>query len=459
MTASLSKTALQYAPKAPPQKKHIDLSRIKMPQQHPWHKWARHPKVMPYNRLAVLMTAFNIGALYWLTNGGWRIDQLPMETVLNGALVNFTIAILIRQQYVVNALFAIATSMPTHWPLKWRWAMGKVYHFGGIHVGGFFCGTLWYAAFTVFSLLGSYAALPLSIPILASVHLSILTLMIILALPDLRAKYHDQFEFSARFGSWASVLLFWAQTLILSAAAHPVSELPSALATSPQVWALAAVTLSILAPWLRLRKVEVTIHKPSNHAVIADFNYGVTPFAGSSTDLSLNPLFEWHAFANIPLPGREGFQLAISRAGDWTGAFIDNQPRKVWVKGIPTAGVGNIETLFKKVVWIATGSGIGPCLPHLVAQGVPAKLVWATRNPRKTYGDELVNDIKAAHPDALIWDTDTHGKPDLARLAYLAYRDTGAEAVICISNKKVTWNVVYELESRGIPAFGAIWDS
>ena len=47
----------------------------------------------------------------------------------------------------------------------------------------------------------------------------------------------------------------------------------------------------------------------------------------------------------------------------------------------------------------------------------------------------------------------------MVRLAYAAYRDFGAEAVICISNKKLTWQVVHGLESRGIPAYGAIWDS
>ena len=28
-----------------------------------------------------------------------------------------------------------------------------------------------------------------------------------------------------------------------------------------------------------------------------------------------------------------------------------------------------------------------------------------------------------------------------------------------VANKKVTWEVVYGLERRGIPAFGPIWDS
>jgi hypothetical protein len=192
---------------------------------------------------------------------------------------------------------------------------------------------------------------------------------------------------------------------------------------------------------------------------LLSFDYGVTPFAGSSTALSRNPLLEWHSFANVPAPGRSGFRLTISRAGDWTGRFIADQPGHVWVKGIPTAGVGNIDKLFTRVVWVATGSGIGPCLPHLLAETAPARLVWSTRDPRRTYGDALVDEILRVQPDAVVWDTSTEGKPDLVALAYDACRRFDAEAVICISNKPTTWQVVEELESRGIPAYGAIWDS
>jgi hypothetical protein len=192
---------------------------------------------------------------------------------------------------------------------------------------------------------------------------------------------------------------------------------------------------------------------------IVRFDHGVTPFPGSSTTVSRRPLLEWHSFANVPTPGESGFRLTISRAGDWTGSFIDDAPTHVWVKGITTAGVANIETLFRKVVYVATGSGIGPVLPHLLANAVPARLVWAARRPRETYGDTLVDEILARQPDALIWDTATDGKPDMVRLAYAAYRSSGAEAVICISNKRLTWQVVHGLERSGIPAYGAIWDS
>ncbi|MGI9611671.1 MAG: hypothetical protein ACR2QO_02090, partial [Acidimicrobiales bacterium] len=188
-------------------------------------------------------------------------------------------------------------------------------------------------------------------------------------------------------------------------------------------------------------------------------DHGVTPFAGSSTAVSRDPLREWHSFANVPSPGQEGFRLTISRAGDWTGDFIDDLPEKVWVKGIPTAGVGNIDKIFKRVVWVATGSGIGPTLPHLLAQEVPAHLVWSTRSPRATYGDELVDEIEAVQPDAIIWDTVEHGKPDMVKLAYLAYREFDAEAVIVIANQALTRLVIEGMERRGIPAYGAIWDS
>ena len=47
----------------------------------------------------------------------------------------------------------------------------------------------------------------------------------------------------------------------------------------------------------------------------------------------------------------------------------------------------------------------------------------------------------------------------MVQLAYQALKEFDAEAVICISNKKLTWQVVSGMESRGIPAYGAIWDS
>lgn len=433
------------------------------PQQGLLKRLGRHPALMHYNRLIALVLLVNLGVLgFGLTPPGWLDGSISLHTLSNLVLANFSLAILIRQQLVINLLFKLATSAPTHWPLSIRWILGKVYHFGGLHVGGAIAGTLWFVAYVAsltVHLAQGRVGVSLATAATAYGLVLVLVLMVGMALPAFRARHHNQFELSHRLGGWTALILFWTQSLLFINDQRGAAPFGSALLAAPAFWMLLILTISIALPWLRLRRVPVHVESPSSHVALARFNYGVTPFAGSSTTLSRSPLTEWHAFANVPAPGKEGFRLTISRAGDWTGDFIDDMPAHVWVKGIPTAGVGNIDRLFKRVVWVATGSGIGPCLPHLLAQEVPASLVWSTRTPRETYGDALVDEILAVQPDALIWDTNEHGRPDLVKLAYDAYRAFDAEAVICISNKKLTWQVVYGLESRGIPAYGAIWDS
>jgi hypothetical protein len=115
--------------------------------------------------------------------------------------------------------------------------------------------------------------------------------------------------------------------------------------------------------------------------------------------------------------------------------------------------------LYERVVYVVTGSGIGPCLGQILAARVPARLVWSTRTPRATYGDALVDEVERAEPDAVIWDTTERGKPDLLALARQAVRESGAEAVFIVSNKPTTMRLVEGLERDGIPAFGPIWDS
>ncbi|VAW32371.1 FIG01043304: hypothetical protein [hydrothermal vent metagenome] len=434
------------------------------PQQPRLQRIWKHRYLMHYHRLIALVMVVNLVLLgYGLTQWGWfAADGINLMALSNMVIVNIGLAIIIRQQYVINLLFKIATSVPTSWPLRFRQLMGKVYHFGGIHVGGAIVGTLWFGTFAgslIYSWTNGLPGVSQATMIVTIVLLGLLLGMIGMSMPQIRAKYHDQFELVHRFGGWASLLLFWWQTVLFINDQRGAVAFGDALLAAPGFWLLLAVTVSIVLPWLRLKKVAVNIERPSSHVALVRFNHGVTPFAGSATTVSRSPLTEWHSFANVPAPGEDGFRLTISRAGDWTGQLIDEMPSHVWVKGIPTAGVGNIDKLFKKVVWIATGSGIGPTLPHLLAHTAPAHLVWSTRTPRQTYGDALVDEILEAEPTALIWDTNENGRPDLVQLAYDAVQEFDAEAVIVISNKKLTWQVVYGMESRGIPAYGAIWDS
>lgn len=59
----------------------------------------------------------------------------------------------------------------------------------------------------------------------------------------------------------------------------------------------------------------------------------------------------------------------------------------------------------------------------------------------------------------VVTDSRVHGRPDMVKLTYKMVKDFNAEAVVIISNEPLTKKVVYGMMSRGIPAFGAIWDS
>ncbi|MCF5142739.1 hypothetical protein GIW41_25725 [Pseudomonas sp. PA-6-1D] len=416
-----------------------------------WRRWTALPVFSYYNRLVALVLLVN--AVFVLLAVDFA--AITVERLSDMVLINLSLAILIRQHYLINALFWLATRVPVTWPLRVRRSAAKVYHFGGLHSGAALAATAWFIAMVGVQV-ARYLRQPDSVSSawlwLTGVLLGLLLLMVSMAQPWIRSRFHNGFERVHRFAGWSALLLFWALTLLAS------SETSTSLLHSGSFWMLVLLTLSIALPWLRLRKVAVEHTRPSGHAVITRFKH-TTPFAGSSTAISRNPLLEWHSFANIPAPEAAGFRLIISRAGDWTGRFIEDLPSHVWVKGITTAGVANVETLFKSVVYIATGSGIGPVMPHLLAAQVPIQLIWSTRSPRKTYGDELVDEILRAQPGALIWDTDERGKPDLVQLAYGAVQTFGAEAVICIANQALTERVVHEMEARGIPAYGAIWDS
>jgi hypothetical protein len=425
----------------------------------------KHPRLMPYHRLAALALTVNLGwACYGVTVAGWwTAAGADLGTIAVVAQANLVAAVLFRQQYVLNALGWLVTRPPTSWPLRVRWALGKYYHFGGLHVGAAVAGTLWYLALVVSMIRdaaagvgeASHANVILGITIATT-----FTVMVVMALPRLRATRHDRFELTHRFCGWAALVLVWINTMLFLEGDRGDRPFGSALLTTPAVWLVLISAVMAVWPWLLLRRVPITWDRPSSHAIVLRLDHGATPAIGTTRPISRRPLTGWHHFANVPAaPGAAGYRMLVSRAGDWTSALIDEPPTHVWVRGIPTTGVANVRRLFTKVVLVATGSGIGPVLGHLLDTSVPSRLVWVTKNPRRTYGDAFVDEIEAANPDALIWDTGVLGTPDVLRLAGAAYVESGAEAVVCVSNRTVTREVVHGLERCGIPAFGPIWDS
>lgn len=50
-------------------------------------------------------------------------------------------------------------------------------------------------------------------------------------------------------------------------------------------------------------------------------------------------------------------------------------------------------------------------------------------------------------------------RPDMVKETWRLVREMKAEAVVIIGNPAITRKVVYAMETRGVPAFGPIWDS
>jgi hypothetical protein len=223
-------------------------------------------------------------------------------------VVNLAVAVLLRQQHVLNVIFAVAGRGSSRWPLRLRWMVSKIYHIGGLHVGAALAGTVWLCAFTAVAAAaraGRPAAVDLTTFTLAMSLAALMIVIALCALPPVRTRAHNVIELTHRFGGWTSAGLFWALTVHLM---H--TDL-----CSWQIWLLALVTASIFWPWMRLRRVPVTVHRPSPHAAIVHLDYGVTPAHVMAVGVSRSPLREWHTFATVSTPGRSGYRLLISRAG------------------------------------------------------------------------------------------------------------------------------------------------
>ena len=141
----------------------------------------------------------------------------------------------------------------------------------------------------------------------------------------------------------------------------------------------------------------------ANLSTDATPRHAVNTRPGHFTRMSLSPLLEWHSFATIGVPGVPGYSAIISRAGDWTSARIDDPPKELWVRGVPCYGVVHVAPLFRRVVLVATGSGIAPLAPVVYAKEIPIQLLWTAPAVRKTFGDKLVDSLLDANPNAVIY--------------------------------------------------------
>ena len=437
-----------------------------LPKRRNWLlRHARHTFLNVYRRLFSIVFIMNMAGLGGLLarNHRW-LTSPPLSAFATAASANIMVALLIRQDYVVNALFKLCWFVPLSAPLRLRCSLAKIYEYGGVHSGAAVSSVIWFSLLTGY-LTNEFISGRLRDPaVLTFTYILILILLAltITAYPRFRFMSHNTFENIHRWGGWFSLALFWAELVLfahtqLSDTSPPLGII---LIKLPAFWFLLISSLHAIYPWLRFHKLQVQPERLSDHALRLHFNERIPTFVGIR--ISDSPLKEWHSFAAIPSRdgGKSGGSVLISNAGDWTRKTIHNPRTYYYIKGVPVTGVLCMAQIFRKIVIVTTGSGIGPCLG--VMQDIPntrCRVIWSTPSPYATYGSEILGMVRDVDPRAVVWDTRTAGRPDLLRMAWDVYVSEQAEAVFVISNPKLTRKVVYGLSSRGVPAFGPIWDS
>jgi NAD(P)H-flavin reductase len=180
-----------------------------------------------------------------------------------------------------------------------------------------------------------------------------------------------------------------------------------ALVHSAAFWLLLIISFHVIYPWILLRKVPVVkVEHLSDRAVRLYFSpkESIQPLHGVS--ISDSPLHEWHSFAAISdAGGADGGAASciVSKAGDWTERTVNRPADFYYMRGCHMTGTLYMAKVFTRVVIMATGSGVGPCLALFGhAPKTKIRLLWFASSPRNTFGENIISRVLKQDPQAVI---------------------------------------------------------
>jgi len=386
---------------------------------------------------------------------------------------NILVAILVRNELILHLLYRLAVWTSVKIVYGKYYLNSGVHYIGGVHASCATWGFLWVIV-DVFQQLGNPSdplsmateSDPISI-VTSSILLTLLFIIILTAIPPFRHKFHDTFEISHRYLGWTclSILVLHQirfQFIIALNQAYPLET----LLTNPVLLMIALMIFSIFLPWISVQCFDnFRMDCPSVGVLVVTFPGRAD--VGTFARISLDGI-EWHSFSVAETSFSKQtveseIHLIIGAVGDWTKNLIrqvekGNLPKQLWVRRAKPPGFMFSINAYSRVVVIATGAGIAPVIPHVIKNSHKLCIVWIANEHEQTYGKKVWS-LLDSHPRCNIFDTGMHGRPNVEHLAIQAVRDFRAQAVFCVSNEAVTKKVVKTCLGKGIPAYGATWDS
>ena len=385
------------------------------------------------------------------------------DAALTATAANLLVAVIVRNEEVVNSSYYLMTKIPSSLPFAIRRLVGDFHHYGGTHIGCALSAALWYCLFVALETLqvrDSPLTPSLSTDLATAwMFLLFIVLVCMTAIPRFRFRFHNAFERTHRFGGWTALLVLWIHTGVSTMNSPDVP-----VWGQPALYLLIATTALIILPWLRIRRVPITTELISARDLKLTFAYASMPYT-STIRLSTQPLTEWHAFATIPVSASTA-NIVVSRAGDWTASLLANPPSHIYIRRPPTTNFLALAPTFTSLLLVATGAGVGPLLSLLASPAMasmqaarkPVRVLWCAYEPHAPRWAFVIDAIRSTDAEPIIFDS-RQGRPDVAFEAGECVAREGLEAVLVVSNPTVTREVIDEVRARGGAGYGAVFDS
>lgn len=414
-----------------------------------------------YKRLFALCFAVNLLGLVVAATGHFPYAK---EKTALFSMGNILASVLCRSEAFLRCVFWLAVNLlgSRSWvPLAVKCAATSFLQaLGGIHSSCGISSIMW----LIYSLVQTLSHRKSSSDEIIGVASAILVLLLVssfAAFPLVRLLHHNLFERFHRFAGWAALVMLWA-FVILTTSYNPLDKSynvrGSSLVEKQECWFTLAITLIIIFPWFCLRRVPVKVFAPSNHGSLIKFGGGIK--SGMMGRISRSPLSEWHTFGIIS-EGKGEHMMLAGAVGDFTRGLISDPPTHLWVRNLRFAGLPYLINMYKKVVVVATGSGICVFLSFLLQPcSADVYVIWVAKGIEQNFGDEIVRMVKNYPSEKMIiHDTAVWGRPNVAEMTVKEAKRWGGEVVIVTSNPSGSRDVVNGCKAEGIPAFGPIWDS